>query len=264
PAGDAAGERPASDDEMAGNRKARKEFFRQMRQKVEALEALEREGKEKEAEQLRREIEQLRGQFRDSLPPGVGPPRAGWPPNPEQARRHRQAMERLMQAYRDVRRLKEEGKLEEAEQRMAELKELRQQFARQAGHSADHRAPQAGPQAAGHHQETRARHHARSGRAMPQRPGDLRPAAASAAHPHPVDQRLHHLRIAADNLEAAGMREMAERVRQEARHLSPRVQRPRAKGGPEQMRKIQQELGELMGEVRRLRAEVEELSQPAD
>jgi soluble cytochrome b562 len=276
------GDRPGA-AELAKNREARKKFFQEMRQKVEAMQKLQSEGKEEEAARLRDEIHQLRGQMRDSLPPGARPPWAGRPRDPEKAKQHRETMEKIMQAYREVRRLKEEGKTEEAEQRMAELKELRQQIARQGGHHHRHGGPHADPKAARRHHELRekirqakesgdeekvrelmqqARASGRHFHPHPHADRDRRaPGSGPSAHPGSAEKRVHHLHIAAANLDAAGMREMAERVRRAAQEQAEQIRRRREQSGQGAMQDMQRNLRELKEEVRHLRRQVEELAQ---
>jgi soluble cytochrome b562 len=276
------GDRPG-EEELAKNREARKKFFQEMRQKVEALQKLQSEGKEEEAARLRDEIRQLRGQMKDSLPPAARPDWAGRPRDPERAKQHRESMEKIMQAYRDVRRLKEEGKTEEAEQRMAELKELRQQIAGQSGHHHRRGGPHADPEAARRHHELREKirqakesgdeekvrelmQQARAaGRHFHRHPhGDrdrLAPGGGPSVQPGSAEQRLRHLHIAAANLDAAGMREMAERVRRAAQELSEQIRRQPEQSGQGAMQDMQRNLRELMQEVRHLRRQVEELTE---
>ena len=281
--GEAEREDRPTEEELAKNREARKKFFQEMRQKVEALQKLQSEDKEEEAARLRDEIRQLRGQMRDALPPGAGHSRAGRPRDPERAKQHRETMEKLMQAYREVRRLKEEGKTEEAEQRMAELKKLRQQVTRQGGHHRRQGGPHADPEAARRHHELREKirqakesgdeekvrelmQQARaSGRHFHPHPrGDrarLAPGSGSSARPSSAEQRLRHLHIAAANLDAAGMREMAERVRRAAHELGEEIRRRREQSGQGAMQDMQRNLRELMKEVRHLRRQVDELTE---
>lgn len=70
-------------------------------------------------------------------------------------------------------------------------------------------------------------------------------------HGEPWQRKVHHLRVAADNLEAAGQRDLAHDVRQEAEKIQ------REHEGDRHAEELERHVHELEREVRRLRAELE-------
>jgi len=68
-----------------------------------------------------------------------------------------------------------------------------------------------------------------------------------------MERRLHHMEIAADNLHAAGLHDVAERLEQQLGQQRERMER---RGPP---RGVEPPIGRLGEELRRVRAELEEL-----
>ncbi len=88
-----------------------------------------------------------------------------------------------------------------------------------------------------------------------ERPGPMPPEAAE------MQQRLRHLQVAIDNLHAAGLHEPAERLAQERERMMDRM---RAEAGPgremrEQMERLQNQIQELRRALEDLRRQFEEL-----
>lgn len=88
-----------------------------------------------------------------------------------------------------------------------------------------------------------------------ERPGPMPPEAVE------MQQRLRHLQVAIDNLHAAGLHEPAERLAQEKERMMDRM---RADAGPgremrEQMERLQNQIQELRRALEDLRGQFEEL-----
>ncbi len=145
------------------------------------------------------------------------------------------AMERRLQELRQrIHRLAEEGKREEAEAVEREAREIARNLERV-------RAGQ------------------REREAAPARPGG-QPEREAAE----IERRQRHLRMAAENLAAAGMEDMARRIMQEAETMDRRLrdsgagrEAPRPILPPEAM---QRHLEELSGAVQELRRQVDQLT----
>lgn len=84
--------------------------------------------------------------------------------------------------------------------------------------------------------------------------------------PPPLEElhrKLHHLRVAMDNLHAAGLHEIAERLGEQAReierhiHDAPRPAAPHFEGRPPELEQLRAELQELREMMRRLQARME-------
>ena len=87
--------------------------------------------------------------------------------------------------------------------------------------------------------------------------------------PEEMERRMHHLHVAIENLHAAGLHDVAERLEQElarARERQQTMAPPRemppvvARVG-EELRRMQAELEELRGQIRALREHIAELHQ---
>lgn len=81
------------------------------------------------------------------------------------------------------------------------------------------------------------------------------------------DQRLQHLRVAIDNLRAAGLPKQAERLEKEAEGLRRQVAAQRGRGDEDlrrEMRKLREEVDRLREQLRNLEGRIEKNRPPQD
>ncbi len=111
-----------------------------------------------------------------------------------------------------------------------------------------------------------------------ERDGDRRAEPARERHPEPVphleemERRVHHLHVAAENLEQAGLHDEAHAFHERAEHLErelhearERHHRPPHPPGPgEDLDRLNREVAELRELVHDLRAHVQELQKALD
>jgi TolA-binding protein len=160
-------------------------------------------------------------------------PEAGARPERPEAQNVDAMERRLEELKRRIRGLAEEGKREEAEAVEREAREVARNLERVRSERRDHEAAAAGP------------------------------ARIPDRDRAEVERRQRHMRMAAENLAAAGMEDMARRIMQEAEGMDRRLREagggreaPRPQIPPEAM---QRHLEELSGAVQELRRQVEQL-----
>lgn len=81
------------------------------------------------------------------------------------------------------------------------------------------------------------------------------------------DQRLQHLRVAIDNLRAAGLTKQAERLEKEAESLRRQVAAQRGRGDEDlrrEMRKLREEIDRLREQLRNLERRIEQNRAPQE
>ena len=186
--------------------------------------------------------------------------------------------ERAEQLEEKVRDLKAAGRHDEAQQLLRELKELRSQPAiyREAdeleARRAELRSKLEALRAEGRERDAaevkerlvqREREPERPGQARMERP---RPGPPGTPGPVPrdregIERRMHHFELAIENLHAAGLPDIAERLARERERVAQRL-----RAGPERNAAVEEELGrlraelnELHGAIQGLKARVEEL-----
>lgn len=99
---------------------------------------------------------------------------------------------------------------------------------------------------------------ARVGRPEPDRPGQPTPPPMLRER---FERRMHHFELALENLRAAGLPELAERLAGERERVADRFRAGMERGAPvpQEVESMRAELNELGQAVRELRARVEEL-----
>jgi len=201
-------------------------------QRIETLERqaqrLKAAGEPEKARQMMREAEELRAQK------GGDKPKAERP-GPEEMEEQRTNLKRkLKELQADLKELREAGRQDAAakvEQQIARIEEELDRLSRKAD---DMKRP---------------------GPPLPDRPQDP-----------DWDRRRHHLEIALDNLRAAGMPELAERIAAQAKSVRRDVRQPdapllrRAAAAREELDRLHAEVRELRQMVRELHARLDELA----
>jgi DNA repair exonuclease SbcCD ATPase subunit len=77
-----------------------------------------------------------------------------------------------------------------------------------------------------------------------------------------MERRLHHMEIAIENLHAAGLHDVAQRLEQQLRHhLEQMEPRARARGVEPAIDRLGEELRRVRAELEELRANLHELRQ---
>jgi len=211
----------------------REQLEREARQIGEQLERARPESDD--ARELRGKLERIRREIAEishQLPPREGPrregPRGQFPPHlREQAER----LEQLQEKARDLR-----AQLQQARPESDDARVLREKLE------------------ALHREMTDIQRQMRTPPRKPEGPPGPHPELGRLP-PEEHQRRMHHLHAAAENLRAAGMHELAERVLREA-------EGPPAAGGPmppPAPPELARAIHELTGQVQQLRREVEEL-----
>lgn len=255
PAGKGPPDRPAPPE-----RAEMREHLRQLQRKIADLRA---DGRLDEARELQRKARELAAQWRGE---GIELPRR---PRPDdelgQMRMHLENM------HREIEQLHEHGHHEEAEELICRAEELEMEIHRcEAGREAEH-AEQMQMQAhlENLHREINALHaQGRHGQAeeVARRAQELMMQLRQREERRPqppegfedVERRLQHMIQAAENLEAADMREQAEQLRRHAEEMERQLRRHMEgdrPGGPDER------LDMLVGQMHELRAEVRELTE---
>jgi len=254
PAGEARPERP--------ERPERAEMREHLEQLQRTIAELHADGRLDEARELQRKARELAAQWRGE---GIEPPRR---PRPDdelaEMRMHLENM------HREIRQLQEHGHHEEAEELICRAEELQMEIHRcEAGREAEH-AEQMEMQAhlerlhreiAELHEEGRHGQAEEVARRAEELMMQLRQREERRPQPpegfEDVERRLQHMIQAAENLEAADMREQAEQLRRHAEEMERQLHRHMEgrPGGPDER------LDMLMGQMHELRAEVRELTE---
>lgn len=162
-----------------------------------------------------------------------------------------EARERLERMGHEIAALREKGHPEEAERLEAQARRMKEQIT-----AAEKRA-KAGPDRPKFPDPERAR-------AQERRPGQRSPEQPA---PEDVERRMHHVRVAIENLHAAGLHEPAQRLAEEAEkfHSRLREHRPSAPDAPQRrgdgIQALQGEIRELRQAVQQLRQQLEEIRQ---
>ena len=192
---------------------------RQMAEKMEAMkrqmQELAKAGKKEEAQQVERQLRQMMEHLKQHAAGRPGP-RAGHPPTDQMRRQMGEKMEAMK---RQMQELAKAGKNEEAQQVERQLHQMMEHMKQQSAG----RAPQP-------HSEQHAQQRLKL-----------------------VAEAVHHLQQGAAKLQAAGLAEPAQHVRQVAERIGQEV------GKQTQAHQAQQAIGKLHEEVIRLRKEVDQL-----
>jgi hemerythrin-like domain-containing protein len=222
---------------------------------------LKADGQQEKAMQLMREVEEIRAP--------AGKVEKGYVPKAAAPDQRRQELKRrLGDALAELKESSVAGKQDEAAQVKRRVQQLEAELdsnrvMADAARTVKRRVQQLEGELARFDQSP-------AGERMPGREGKKGRVPFEGQRPPPpemaaMEQRLHHLLTAMDNLHAAGMHEPAERLTQEAERLqrqlkasSPGFRGPGQPGG--EIERLRAEVQELRQSMRELRARVEELS----
>ena len=190
------------------------------------IDELRRQGKPELADRLVRQFREMAQAHRPPQPQREG----GEPPAWQQ---------RMGELERRLDELRQQGNQEQADRVAKELEQMRQRRER-AGQASGHGAGDRGPR-------------------------EMRPEGRPGPGPQDraeVERRMQHLRVAADNLNAIGRQDLAEKLRREAEELERSLQQPRPQGEgppPGMMENIQNELRNLNQRLEEINRRLDEL-----
>lgn len=265
---------------QADERPESERLTREARQLQEEAEQLARNGHAEEAEKLQRRAAEMMEHAED-IARGIGEHR-------EQAHRNqelRELQEQLEQHHRRISEAVEQLGPEHPE--VAELRERAQQLAREIREIDSHRGPRPEPREREidelheHLRQMRLHHQELSQRLEPDHPerrelrreieqAERRLEELTTDRPHhpeaeEIARRLEHMHIAADNLRAAGLHDIAEHVMQRAAQTERELPGNHEPGpqhespAHEPMQELLRQLEEIRHQVGRLSDEVNEL-----
>jgi phage shock protein A len=250
--------------------RAQEEAAREMRERAEAMarkaEHLRDEGRHEDAEKLAREIDMLREKAERAAQAGAG----------EQgiAEALQNRIRELTEQWADAIAEHRPDVVENLEREMHEiaretgarigplLKSQVDLLQRRVAELREKGEGELAEQLAGRMREM-VQAHRRAMAAAQQRPAEGQPGPDMERR-GALKQRIHHLRTAAENLGAAGMPDLAERLHREAADLERQLQQPPARPQEPlrgQLEQLQQEVGRLHQRLDELQRGMQELTE---